>query len=124
MHAVERTEQRFDLCSRQYDRETLRPLGPNHILQPAEVLAKDVAGQKHQRTERLILRRGADPPVYCNAERNRVISSSPISKGSKGIPHLQGLAVRVATRLSVVTGGIHEGLSRQEHGADTPIFTG
>jgi hypothetical protein len=64
MHAIERTEQRFDLWSRQYDRETRRPLGPNHIIQPAEVLVKDVAAQKDQRTERLILRRGAHLPVH------------------------------------------------------------
>jgi hypothetical protein len=45
-------------------------------------------------------------------------------EGGKGIPDLHGLVVRVATRLGVVTGGIHEGLSAQEHSGETPIFTG
>ena len=71
MLGLERTEQRFDLWSRQYDRETWRPLGPNHIIQPAEVLSKDVAVQKDQRTERLILRRGAHLLMDCEPRQER-----------------------------------------------------
>ena len=33
--AVERTQQRVDLWSRQHDGETLRPLGADHTIQPA-----------------------------------------------------------------------------------------
>jgi hypothetical protein len=64
VHALERTEQRSDFRSGQHDRETLRTLGTDHILQPAEVLAENVAGQKDQRTERLMLPRGAHLPVH------------------------------------------------------------
>ena len=56
-----------------------------------------------------------------------LISAGPCllrREGGKGIPDLHGLVVRVATRLGVVTGGIHERLSAQEHGGETPIFTG
>jgi hypothetical protein len=56
-----------------------------------------------------------------------LISAGPCllrREGGKGIPDLHGLGVRVATRLGVVTGGIHERLSAQEHGGETPAFTG
>lgn len=56
-----------------------------------------------------------------------LISADPCllrREGGKGIPDLHGLVVRVATRLGVVTGGIHERLSAQEHGGETTIFTG
>src|SRR5215510_182295 len=56
-----------------------------------------------------------------------LISAGPCllrCEGGKGILDLRGLVVRVATRLGVVTGGIHERLSAQEHGGETPIFTG
>ena len=45
-------------------------------------------------------------------------------EGGKGIPDLHGLVVRVAICLGMVTGGIHERLSAQEHGGETPTFTG
>jgi hypothetical protein len=65
VHALERTEQRSDLRSGQHNRQTLRTLGADHLLQPAEVQAEHVAVQKDQRTERLILRRGAYLSVHC-----------------------------------------------------------
>jgi hypothetical protein len=84
MHALERTEQRFDFWSRQYDWETLRPLGPHHFIQPAELLVKDVAVQKDQRTERLMLRRGAHLPVHGQRrEKPRHLV----------LAHLQGMAL-------------------------------
>ena len=56
-----------------------------------------------------------------------LISAGPCllrREGGKGIPDLHGLLVRVVTRLGMVMDGIHERLSAQEHGGETPIFTG
>ena len=63
MHALERTEQSSVLWSGPHDWEPGRPLGADHIRQPAEMLAEDVAVPKDQRTERLMWRRGPHLPV-------------------------------------------------------------
>ena len=55
-----------------------------YIHRPVEVLAEDVAGQKGQRTERLILRRGAHTPV------NRQSREKP---RDLVLAHLQGMAL-------------------------------
>jgi hypothetical protein len=46
VHAIERTEQGSDFWPGQHDWETLRTLGTDHILQPAEILAEDTTVQK------------------------------------------------------------------------------
>jgi len=70
-----------DLLASQHDRQVVRALGIDEIVQPRDFLQQDLAVQKEERAERLILRRCCNLSSTASDVRKRVISGAPISAG-------------------------------------------
>ena len=59
---LELREQRLHLSPRQNDRHVLRRAGANDVLEPRQLDLEYVAVQEQDRRQRLVLRRGRNPP--------------------------------------------------------------
>ena len=80
-HAVQTLEDCGDFVAREHGREMLWAFGPDHVIEPWQLNAEDLAIEEEQRVEGLVLRGRRDPVAHRERRRKAVTSAAPISAG-------------------------------------------
>ena len=84
--AVELADDGAHLVAAENDREVSRPLGPDDVIEPGQILMQNVPVEKQKSAERLVLGRGGDPALdRQGAQKPRDLSGT----------HLGGMALAV-----------------------------